>query len=121
MAFCILFGTAQGAILGQPEAGVAYLIPQTFQTSLGAWTGTMRSTCALFIIIGPLVTGLLVEHWGLTAAGVVSGTSLFVAAILLSVALRMKVLERRRAGIGTRATRHEDIDMEQRRSSDEVG
>lgn len=72
--------------MGLPASVITYIIPEEKKQSLGAWTGMMWSSCAVTYLIGPPIAGALVRRHGILAVGYWAGSSLLLAAVLVSLA-----------------------------------
>ena len=90
IAFCSIFGVLGGAILSLPASGIAFLIPDDRRNLLGQWTGTMWSTVSVFALVQPMIAAALRRRFGMDSIGYWTGASLFLAGVLLVVAMRMK-------------------------------
>ena len=93
LVFCILFGTLGGSLFGLPASGVAYILPTELADSLGAWTGIMWAVSSIFALIGPPIVGQLVKQYSIESVAYWTGVNLFLAGLLIWVAIRLKYRE----------------------------
>ena len=93
LVFCILFGVLGGSLFGLPASGVAFILPTDLADSLGAWTGIMWAMSSVFALVGPPIVGQLVGSYTIDSVAYWTGVNLFVAGMLIAVAIRLKYRE----------------------------
>lgn len=68
VTFAVLFGAFSGAVIGLPPASIMFILHHDNKGAdklrVGQWTGMMYTFAAVFALIGPIISGAIIQTTG---------------------------------------------------------
>jgi predicted MFS family arabinose efflux permease len=94
MLFCGLLGQATGLQVSLPVNDIQDILGPTRGDRFGQYTGMTYLFASPFILTGPMLTGLLVDRFGINVVAYWAIAGFVASAVLLMVSLRADDVER---------------------------
>jgi MFS family permease len=94
MLFCGLLGQATGLQVSLPVNVIQEILGPDRGDRFGQYTGMTYLFASPFILAGPIITGLLVDQWGINVVAYWSMAGFCGSAVFLTVSLKIDDVDR---------------------------